>query len=224
MSYTTLFIDLDETVYPSSSGVWDAISERMERFMFERLNIPREDIPRIRKELFEQYGTTLRGLQMTRHVDEREFVAYVHDIPVAQMIQPNPALRQTLLRYPQQKIIFTNADREHAKRVIQCVELEGCFDGIVDILDLSPYCKPMPEAFEIAMRAAGEEDPGRCVFIDDSPHNLAAGREFGFFTIQVCDPKAGLQHLPSPAHARISCLNDLPSVLDPRSNHQPPAR
>ena len=218
MSYSTFFIDLDETVYPTSCGVWEAIEERMERYMHERLGIPLAEIPAMRKALFQEYGTTLRGLQMTRHVDEHEFVDYVHDVPVDRLLRPNPALRQVLLRYPQRKIIFTNADRNHANRVIQVVNLAGCFEGIIDILDLSPYCKPMPESFEIAMRLAGEEDPGRCVFIDDSPRNLEAGREFGFYTIQVSESKTGLQPAPSQAHACITHLSELPSVLDPRQD------
>ncbi len=219
MSYSTFFIDLDETVYPTSCGVWEAIEERMERYMHERLNIPFPDIPAMRKALFLQYGTTLRGLQMTRHVDEHEFVDYVHDVPVDRLLQPDPALRQVLLRYPQRKIILTNADRNHASRVIQQVELEGCFERIIDILDLSPYCKPMLESFEIAMRLAGEQDPGRCVFIDDSPRNLAAGREFGFYTIQVSEAKPETQLTGSQAHACIARLSELPSVLDPRQDN-----
>jgi pyrimidine 5'-nucleotidase len=215
MFYSTLFIDLDETVYPTSSGVWDAISERMEQYMHDRLDIPRAEIPAMRKELFLQYGTTLRGLQATRQVDELEFIAYVHDVPLDRLLRPDPGLRQALLRYPQPKLVFTNADRNHASRVIRQVELEGCFAGIVDILDLSPYCKPMPESFEIAMRLAGETDPGRCVLVDDSPRNLAAGRALGFFTVQVSEPKPGFPHPPSPAHACIERLRELPAVLDP---------
>jgi FMN phosphatase YigB (HAD superfamily) len=30
------------------------------------------------------------------------------------------------------------------------LQVADCFDGIVDILDVSPYCKPMPEAFATA--------------------------------------------------------------------------
>jgi len=224
MRYTTLLIDLDETVYPASCGVWEAISDRMEQFMHERLHIPPADIPAMRKAFFNQYGTTLRGLQTVYHVDEHEFVEFVHDVPLARFIEPDPLLRKMLLGYRQRKMIFTNADRNHAGRVIRQIGLEDCFEGIIDILDLSPYCKPMPESFEIALRAAGEPDPRRCIFIDDSPSNLAAGREAGFYTIQVGEPKAEFQHLNArpPArtrpHARITYLHELPSILDPLLN------
>lgn len=213
MDYTTLLIDLDETVYPTSCGVWEAISERMERYMQMRLGFSPLEIPALRKQLYQQYGTTLRGLQKQYQVDEHDFLDFVHDVPLEKYLKPDPELRATLLRYQQRKIIFTNADHKHASRVTRQLQLDGCFDGMVDIYDLSPYCKPMAEAFQIALRMTGESDPARCVFIDDSPHNLSAARAIGFYTVQVGQPKPGYVHPPSEAHVQIARLHDLPTVL-----------
>jgi putative hydrolase of the HAD superfamily len=215
MQYSTIFIDLDETVYATATGVWDAISVRMELYMHERLLLPLEEIPALRSDLYHTYGTTLRGLQQRFQVNEREFIDYVHDVPLDQLLQPDPHLRQVLLQYPARKIIFTNADRSHAGRVIDRLQLGDCFAGMVDIYDMAPYCKPMPEAYQIALAAAGEKDARKCIFIDDSPRNLNAALELGFFTIQVGSPKAGFSHpRGSSAHAIINRLHDLPSVLD----------
>ena len=191
MNYTTLLIDLDETVYPSSSGVWDAISVRMEQYMHERMNLPLEDIPSLRKHLYQKYGTTLHGLQITYQVDERDFLNFVHNVPLDGLLTPDPELRQVLQRYPQKKFVFTNADRSHANRVINRLQLADCFDGIVDIYDIAPHCKPMPEAFLTALRLTGNQAPDQCVFIDDSPRNLAGARALGFYTVQVGLPKPG---------------------------------
>ena len=56
------FIDLDDTVYPASSGVWPLAGERMVTYMHEVLGIPLAEAPKIRERLFHTYGTTLRGL------------------------------------------------------------------------------------------------------------------------------------------------------------------
>ncbi len=215
MKYTTLLIDLDETLYPTSTGVWDAISERMERYMHERLNLPLEGISSLRRELYTQYGTTLRGLKATRQVDEHDFMAFVHDIPVDRLLEPDPQLREVLLRYPQQKVIFTNADRNHARRVLSRLQVEDCFDNTIDIFDVSPYCKPMREAFEIALNMCGEKAPERCVFIDDSYRNLSAARALGFHTIRVGVPQPGYPHPDGVSHFRVARFSDLPAVLDP---------
>jgi putative hydrolase of the HAD superfamily len=209
ISWTTLLVDLDDTVYPANSGVWDAISDRMETFMLEHLNIPQEEVQSTRKTLYHTYGTTLRGLQITRHVDERAFLQFVHDVPVEDLLVPNPALRQVLQSYPQRKVIFTNADRRHADRVLRRLEIEDCFDDIIDILVIAPYCKPMPEAFAAALKLLSIEDPAECVFIDDSLKNLAGARAVGLTTIQV----GGI--LDPDCHAGITCLSELPAVLPP---------
>ncbi|MBE0696203.1 MAG: pyrimidine 5'-nucleotidase [Anaerolineaceae bacterium] len=221
MPFSTLLIDLDETVYSTACGVWEAISRRMEQYMHERLNLSWEEIPELRKSLYQQYGTTLRGLQKTLAIDEQEYVNYVHDVPLDQFLVPDQALRDVLLRYPQQKVIFTNADRNHARRVMQVLQITDCFSDLVDIFDIAPYCKPMPESFQIALARAGETDPGACVFIDDSPHNLAAARALGFYTIQVGSPKPGYRHPPVQAHAHITKLSELEQVLDPETSAHP---
>lgn len=215
MPFRTLFIDLDETVYPAACGVWEAIAARMDQYIYEQLAIPREEIVSLRQSLFHQYGTTLRGLQETRGVDMVKFLDFVHDVPVADLLQPDPELRTVLMGYPQRKVIFTNADRGHAARVIAQLGLEGCFDLVIDIYDLAPNCKPMREAYQTAMRLTGETDPAQCVFIDDSPRNLSGARAAGMFTVQVGSPKAGFQHPDGVAHARIARLHDLPQVLPP---------
>jgi len=107
-------------------------------------------------------------------------------------------------------VIFTNADQAHARRVLDVLELSDCFDQIIDVLDVSPYCKPMPGAFAQALRLAGEIDASTSVFVDDAAHNLKAAREAGFYTIRV-----GTGVPNGCCHASIASLLDLPTVLDP---------
>src|SRR5512142_707586 len=118
MPFTTLFFDLDDTLYPPNNGVWGAIASRIESFMRDRVGIPPEEIPALRQTLFRTYGTTLRGLSITRHVDVHEYLAFVHDIPLKEYLVPDPRIRSIIQRYPQRKLIFTNADRNHAHHVL----------------------------------------------------------------------------------------------------------
>ena len=41
------------------------------------------------------------------------------------------------------------------------LNLRDLFPVVVDVNAVTPYCKPMPEAFKIAMKLAGESDPSR---------------------------------------------------------------
>lgn len=209
MNFKTLLIDLDDTVYPANSGVWQAIRQRIDLFVCQKFQLPMEDAMRLRQNLFLEYGTTMRGLQAVYQIDEDEYLAFVHDVPLAQFIQPNPELAKVLKTLGQRKIIFTNADTAHARRVLTVLGLHDCFDATIDIKAMSPYCKPMAPAFEIALRLAGVDDPSSCVLVDDQPHNIRAARELGLYTVRVSATG------PDPAaHATIARLADLPAVLD----------
>ena len=82
MNFSTLFFDLDDTLYPNNTGLWEAIRERMALYMSERLGLPREQVQTLRKTYFQTYGTTLRGLQLHHEVDVDDYLAFVHDLPL----------------------------------------------------------------------------------------------------------------------------------------------
>ena len=189
MQFSTIFFDLDDTLYPADSGLWAQIRDRIGLYMSDRLGIPAGQVPELRRKLFEQYGTTLRGLQVNYQVDVADFLAYVHDVPLAQYLRPDPLQRQVLQSLPARKFIFTNADVPHAQRVLRALQLEDCFEAIIDVVALDPYCKPMPEAFAIALKSAGEPDPQRCALIDDIPRTTRAARQLGMYAI-LCGQSA----------------------------------
>lgn len=209
MPITTVFFDLDDTVYPASSGLWNAIRDRISLYMHERLGISWEDIPDLRRKYFEEYGTALRGLEANYPVRREDYLAFVHDLPLQDYIQPDPNLRTALEKLQTRKIIFTNADAAHARRVLTVLEAVNLFDGIVDINDLEPFCKPMPESFQLAMRLAEEQEPGCCVLIDDMVRNTTGAHDFGMRTVLF---GTGQPH-PS-ADATMTDWLDLPEVLD----------
>ncbi len=179
MRFSTLFFDLDDTLYPSCTGLWHAIKERMNMYMRERLFIPEADIPTLREHYFKIYGTTLNGLQKHHKVDKDEYLAYVHDLPLQDFLTPNPVLREVIASLPTRNLIFTNADSFHARRVLKALELDDLFDTIVDVNAVAPYCKPMPESFAIAQELADEPDPRKCVMIDDLSRTTRAALGVG---------------------------------------------
>jgi putative hydrolase of the HAD superfamily len=208
MVFSTLFIDLDDTVYPKESGVWQAIRQRIDLYVAEKFHLDAENARMRRQDLFLRYGTTMRGLQAEYQIDEDEYLAFVHHVPLEQFLTPDRELCAMMRRYPQQKFILTNADSAHARRVLAVLGLEGCFQSIIDIKAMAPYCKPMPEAFQLALACAGEQDASRCVLVDDAAHNLKAARRMGFYTIQVGNGSN------EEADAAIPRLADLPDVLE----------
>ena len=188
MRFTTLFFDLDDTLYPSSSGLWHAIKDRMNLYMLERLGISEKDVPVLREQYFKMYGTTLRGLQERHNVDKDDFLAFVHDLPLKDYLTPNPVMREVIASLPTRNLIFTNADVSHARRVLAALQLDDLFETVVDVNTVAPYCKPMPESFAIAMDLADEPDPRKCVMIDDLPRTTRAALNVGMASLLYgCD-------------------------------------
>ncbi len=157
MRFTTIFFDLDDTLYPASSGLWPALQERMNRYMVERMAIPEQDVPDLRERYFRTYGTTLRGLQANHKLDVEDYLAYVHDVRLTDYIRPDPDQQAVLASLPTRNIIFTNADLNHAHRVLQVLQIEPYFAAMVDVNAMDPYCKPSAEAFTLALKISWRE-------------------------------------------------------------------
>ena len=213
MRFTTIFFDLDDTLYPASCGLWPAIKERMNSYMAERMGIPSDQIPRLREKYFREYGTTLRGLQAYHQVDVQDYLAYVHDLPLKEYLHPDPVQQKVLASLPTRNLIFTNADVPHARRVLRQLQIEEYFADIVDVNCMDPYCKPSPEAFKIALNIACESDPSKCMLIDDLRHTTRAAKDFGLYAILYGYPM-GASAADLDADARFEDWPQLSALLN----------
>ncbi len=211
MPFKTFFFDLDDTIYPPSCGLWGLIRDRIELFMQLRLGINPSEIPALRQSLFSKFGTTMRGLQQVYGIDEKEYLIFVHDVPVEEILNPDPKLLGLLQAIEGEKYIFTNADTTHSERILCRLGILECFKSTIDILAISPFCKPQREAFIRALGSANVEDPRNCLMIDDSPANTSMAMSLGMQAILVGvngDPAAFDYHI-SHIHELLNLLPDL---------------
>jgi len=218
MSITTMILDLDETIYPSSTGLWDLIGDRIFVFIQERLGLNPEEIRTLQYSYFNTYGTTLRGLEINHDIDTRDYLDYVHDVPVEKILSPDPDLHAILAGYPQRKVIFTNSDKKHTQRVLTRIGIADLIDGTVDVQDIAPHCKPQPEAFQTALDLLGGIRPDECLFIDDSLKNIETAAKLGMSVVHVNEKKQ-----PSLLYPTIRNLKELPGVFSISGTLQYPA-
>ncbi len=186
--------DLDDTLYAAQSGLWTAIGDRIDRYLVERLGLPADGVRAQRREWFDTYGTTLNGLRTEHHVDPVDYLAFVHDLPLEDYLQPNPALDAMLTGLPVGKVIFTNADTTHALRVLNRLGIGHHFQTIIDIQALAYANKPEPRAYQHVLDQIGVTGP-ECFFVDDAPRNLQPARMLGMLTVLVS---------PAPVTARLA--------------------
>lgn len=205
---THLLFDLDGTLYPAAVGLWPAIKERIGRYLTERLGLSPTEAQRLRQEYLRRYGTTLRGLQLHHGVAPKDFLAFVHDVPVEAMLQPDPRLRAILAALPQSKWVFTNADEPHTWRVLRRLGVADLFAGVIDLVAMDFRPKPQPYAFAVALARLGQPPAQAVAVLDDLPRNTRAARRLGFLSVLVGHEAAR----PDDAHYFIPDIYHLPTL------------
>jgi len=187
--------DLDNTLYPASSRLFDLISLRMTAFIAEYFDIAPDAAHARQKEFYMRYGTTLRGLMVEHDVDPAPFLDYVHQIDLG-LVPADPGLADRLARLPGRKLIFTNASRIHAERVMDRIGIAHHFDDIFDIVSADYIPKPSPAGYEMLLRLYGVAGDTACM-IEDLAINLKPAKALGMKTVWLTGeidwarPKAG---------------------------------
>lgn len=182
------------------------------------LRLTPDEARALQQTYWKKYGTSLRGLILHHGVDPEPFLAYVHDVPIAQYLCENPALRVMLGRIDGLCHVFTNSPGDYAARVLETLGVTDMFDHVFDIRHSEFHSKPDPHAYHCVLRTLGE--PGDvCLLVDDTPHNLAAAKACGMVAVWLRSPQsvAGgqrggsveLRRNTSPPHIVIDAIEDL---------------
>ena len=175
--------DLDNTLYPASTGLFDLIDERMGAYISRLLDVDAANAKRIQKAHFHDHGTTLAGLMKENGVDPHDFLDDVHDIALDR-VSRDERLATGIDRLPGRKFIFTNGDAPYARRVLDRIGIGDAFDGIHDIhaSDLTP--KPADHGYR-QMLDRFAIDPARAAMVEDMAQNLKPAHALGMATIWV---------------------------------------
>ena len=157
-----LLLDYDHTLYPSTLGTLKAVDDRINLYIQTYLGLDSEAANALRVELWDRYGTTLKGLEVLHGVDRGHYCDFIHAIGAEHLPPPDPVLRDWLARVPHPVYIFTNARMDWAVRGLESMGLAGL----------------LPEAEALAARDAAEAEGAQGIF----PRRLA-----GIFDIAFMD-------------------------------------
>ncbi len=175
--------DLDNTLYPPSSRLFDQVDRRIKGFVQDFLSLDLEAAHRLQKQYFHEFGTTMRGLMTNHGLEPEGYLEYVHDIDLSP-IAPAPDLDAALARLPGRKLIFTNASTPYAERVLDRLGVKRHFEAVFDIMAAGYHGKPYPSAYEALIARHGIE-PRRTIFLDDIARNLEPASALGITTVWV---------------------------------------
>ncbi|HEX9946304.1 MAG TPA: pyrimidine 5'-nucleotidase [Allosphingosinicella sp.] len=200
--------DLDNSLYPASTNLFELIDVRMGEYIAKRLGCTSAEARIIQKGFFRDHGTTLAGLMKEHGVEPRDFLDYVHDIDFARLTA-DPRVVAALDRLPGRKFVFTNGDETYARRVLDRLGLANAFDAVHDIHAMDYVPKPDPRAYA-AMCERHAIAPERALFAEDMARNLVPAKQLGMTTIWVDNGSEQASHHADPAFIdyRITDIGD----------------
>jgi putative hydrolase of the HAD superfamily len=206
--------DLDNCLYPASTGLFALIDERMGAYIQRLLNCDPAEAKRVQKAHFHEHGTTLAGLMKEHGVDPHEFLGHVHDIPLDR-VKADERLAAALERLPGRRFVFTNGDAPYARRVLEAIGLREHFDDLHDIHASSYRPKPDPHGYALLCERF-DIDPRHALLADDMAQNLRPAKELGMTTVWVDNGSERGSHGADPAFIdyRVTDIGDwLESIL-----------
>jgi len=175
--------DLDNTLYPVSINLFDQIDKRMCSYIADMLKLSHSEAYKLQKKYFREHGTSLKGMMANHMIDPKPYLKYVHDIDFS-AIKLDKLLLAALNRLPGKKIIFTNAEREYTKKVLDRLGILECIDGIFDIVAAGYIPKPERGAYEHIV-SKYSINPEKAIMVEDIARNLSPAADMGMKTVWV---------------------------------------
>jgi putative hydrolase of the HAD superfamily len=210
MDLKHILVDLDNTIYPASSGLFTEINRRMTGFVSGYFHISAKEAGRLRMDYMEKYGTTLNGLLKENNFNgTEEFFKVIHPENIGDFLKKDTELSESLLSIPVPKSIVTNSPKEHAVRVLKFLELEDRFCNLFDIRYANFEGKPHKHFFRKILKVISLR-PEEVLLIDDHKQYLIPFKEMGGKVLLVKENSQKEKDSDMPV---IGYLKELPEYL-----------
>ena len=179
----TWIFDLDNTLYSADSGIFQQVHDLMGKFVSKHLNVKIKKAKEIQRKYYKQHGTTLRGMMDNHGVDPEYFLKEVHKLDYS-IVDSNKKLNEELKKLKGRKIVYTNANLQHALDVLDRIELSNFFDYIFDIKMAKYIPKPELQPYEQIIKDFNL-NPSTSAMFDDIAKNLVPAKKVGFTSIWI---------------------------------------
>ena len=179
----TWIFDLDNTLYSADSGIFQQVHTLMGEFVSKNLNIEIKEAKELQRKYYKQHGTTLRGLMDNHGIDPDHFLSEVHNLDYS-IVGPNKQLNKELEKLEGRKIIYTNANLQHAENVLTRLELTHMFKEIFDIKSANYIPKPETSPYKKII-ADFDINSSSAAMFDDIAKNLVPAKNVGLTSVWI---------------------------------------
>lgn len=177
--------DLDDTLHNASAHIFPVMNRTMTQYIMDELEMDEPAAHSLRQHYWRVYGATLKGLMRHHGVDPYHFLNETHKlITLPEMVLLTKRLRHMLQTLEGRKVIFTNAPRGYALRVLDLLGIGDCFELVFSVESTKFHAKPSVRGFQILLKIL-KTNPKDCVMLEDNLPALMTAKRLGMRTIWV---------------------------------------
>lgn len=184
MSRVWIF-DLDDTLHNASAHIFPVMNRAMTQYIMDTLKVDEVSAYQLRQHYWRIYGATLKGLMRHHGTDPYHFLLETHRLMnLPDMVIAVKRLRHMLRKLSGRKVVFTNAPREYAMRVLDLLNIADVFELVFSVESAQFHAKPSVRGFQILLKSI-QAKASDCVMLEDNLPALMTAKRLGMKTIWI---------------------------------------
>lgn len=177
--------DLDDTLHNASAHIFPVMNRAMTQYIMRHLDLDESSAHALRQHYWHIYGATLKGLVRHHDTNPHHFLEETHQLEnLPEMVIQVKRLRHMLQELDGRKLVFTNAPRSYALRVLDILDIEDVFEQIFSVESTKFHAKPSVRGFQKLLKSI-KAKASDCIMLEDSLPALMTAKRLGMKTIWV---------------------------------------
>lgn len=192
--------DLDDTLHNASAHIFPVMNQAMTNYIMDTLAMDEAAAHDLRRHYWRVYGATLKGLMRHHQTDPQHFLKVTHQFDdLAERVIAVKRLRHLIKSLAGRKVVFTNAPRDYALRVLNLLGIADCFELVFSVESTKFFAKPSLRGFQLLL-ASLRVKASDCVLLEDNAAALMTAKRLGMKTVLLSKK----YHKPSFVDYRIN--------------------
>jgi putative hydrolase of the HAD superfamily len=192
--------DLDDTLHNASAHIFPVMNQAMTNYIMDTLAMDEAAAHDLRRHYWRVYGATLKGLMRHHQTDPQHFLKVTHQFDdLAERVIAVKRLRHLIKSLAGRKVVFTNAPRDYALRVLNLLGIADCFELVFSVESTKFHAKPSVRGFQLLL-ASLRVKASDCVLLEDNAAALMTAKRLGMKTVLLSKK----YHKPSFVDYRIN--------------------
>jgi len=177
--------DLDDTLHNASAHIFPVMNRAMTQYIMDELSLSEPDAHALRQHYWRIYGATLKGLMRHHGTNPHHFLLETHRLTtLPDMVIQTKRLKHMLNSITGRKLVFTNAPRSYAIRVLELLGIADVFEIVFSVESTQFHAKPSARGFQRLLKTIHAK-ASDCVMLEDSLPALMTAKRLGMKTIWI---------------------------------------